>query len=263
MANVPKATTEKSGLSELAESNLAWSPDEHAVPIGGAKPDALRYDGHTDDPHEVAGLLRSAMPSGARVLDVGCGTGSLTLVVNDGKGNEIICLEPDSARAAMARSRGLTVFEREMDDAFATEHGPFDAIIFADVLEHLPAPRRILEVAFRALRPGGLILVSVPNVAHWSVRANLLIGRFDYEDVGIMDSTHLRWFTAKSIRALIENAGFEITSVRHSAGVALPVYYRSLPGLIPRRILQPIVRMLAKAVPTLFGCQHVIVARKR
>jgi methionine biosynthesis protein MetW len=244
------------------ESNLAWSPDENAQALGDKTPDALRYDGHTDDPAEVAGLMRAAMPEGIRVLDVGCGTGSLTLVVNAGKGNRVMGVEPDPERADKARSRGLDVVTGRLDDAFLAEHGPFDAITFADVIEHLPAPAQVLETAVRGLSPGGLILISVPNVAHWSVRANLLVGRFDYEDVGIMDSTHLRWFTAKSLTAFVERAGLEIISVRQAAGVTLPVYGRSLFRLVPFRLLKPVIRVSARAMPRLFGSQHVLVARK-
>ena len=224
--------------------------------------DPLRYDGHTDDPCEAAGMLREALPTHSKVLDVGCGTGSLTLVANHNKHNEVIGLEPNAERAAAAADRGLNVVNAELSPELLREHGPFDAIIFADVIEHLPEPEHVLDLAVSGLRPGGLLLASVPNVAHWSVRANLLIGRWNYESVGIMDATHLRWFTAKTVRSLIEQRGLEVLSLRHTAGVDLPCYYRTVFRRIPRRVLRPCVRFLAGAWPTLFGCQHIVVARK-
>jgi methionine biosynthesis protein MetW len=224
--------------------------------------DPLRYDGHTDDPHEAAGMLHQALPSNAKVLDVGCGTGSLTLVANNGKRNDVIGLEPDSDRAAAARERGLKVVNAELTEEFLREHGPFDAIIFADVIEHLEKPEDVLDLAISGLAPGGQLLASVPNVAHWSVRANLFIGRWNYESVGIMDSTHLRWFTAKTVRSLIEQRGLEILSLGHTAGVDLPCYHRTVFRRIPRNLLKPCIRFLARLWPTLFGCQHIIVARK-
>lgn len=238
------------------------TPDENAAGLRAGELDPLRYDGHSDNPHEVAGMMRREVPSNAKVLDVGCGTGSLALVVNRGKGNEVLGLEPDPVRAAAASERGLTVVNSELTPEFLAEHGSFDAIIFADVLEHVPTPKKIIDLAMSGLKSGGLMLISVPNVAHWSVRANLLVGRFNYEEVGIMDATHLRWFTRKTIRQLVENSGLEVLSIRASAGASLPVYYRSIFRILPRRLLERAVYTGASLFPTLFGGQHVVVARK-
>jgi 2-polyprenyl-3-methyl-5-hydroxy-6-metoxy-1,4-benzoquinol methylase len=242
--------------------SLIESPDRNARGLLKSSPDALRYDNQTDDPHEVAGILRAAMPSGVRVLDVGCGTGSVTLIANADKGNEVLCVEPDPDRAQVARSRGLRTFNTLLDEAFLEAHGPFDVIMFADVLEHLPNPASLVELAAQGLRPGGLILASVPNVAHWTVRANLLIGRFDYTETGIYDSTHLRWFTERSFRTFIQAHGFEVLSIRQTAGVDLPVYWAWPFRHVPRRILHPVIRTLNRLLPRLIGCQHVITARK-
>ncbi len=79
-----------------------------------------------------------------------------------------------------------------------------------DVLEHLPDPERALAAARRLLRPGGRLFVSVPNVANLTVRLSLLFGRFEYGDRGIMDRTHLRFFTRKSALRMVRGAGFEV-----------------------------------------------------
>jgi methionine biosynthesis protein MetW len=240
----------------------AWTPDENARALGDSVPDALRYDGHGDDPHEVAGIMRAAMPSGVRVLDVGCGTGSLALIVNAGKENRVLGLEPDASRADVARSRGLPTITGTLDDAFIAAHGRFDVIIFADVLEHLPSPAQALQAAVRGLDAGGLLLISVPNVGHWSIRANLLMGRFDYEEFGLMDSTHLRWFTEKSLRAFVQRSGLEILSLCAAAGLTLPVYERSVLRHLPFRARSVAVRLGTRLLPRLFGSQFVVVARK-
>jgi methionine biosynthesis protein MetW len=240
----------------------AWSPDENAKGLLAGEVDPLRYDGHTDDLFEVAGMMRAAIPNGARVLDVGCGTGGLTEIVTRGKDASVVGIEPDKARAALAAERGLEVFGGTLDESFVDSHDPFDVVIFADVLEHLPAPAAILALAARALRPGGIMLISVPNVAHWSIRGNLLVGRFDYEPYGLMDSTHLRWFTKKSIKSLVEDAGLQVATISQSAGTTLPVYQRTIFRRIPRRLLSPAVRACTRVFPLLFGSQHVVVARK-
>lgn len=241
---------------------MNWTPDENTAGLLAGTADPLRYDGHDDDPREVAGMFRAAMPEGVRVLDVGCGAGGLTALVNAGKKNHVLGLEPDAQRAAVARSRGIAVITGVLDEDFVRTNGRFDVIVFADVLEHLPSPANILRLAWKALDDHGQLLISVPNVAHWSVRANLLVGRFDYEDCGIMDSTHLRWFTVKSLRALLERSGFQVRSFSHSAGTTLPVYQRTVFRWIPSTVRSPLVRSATRLFPRIFGCQHVVVAEK-
>ena len=82
--------------------------------------------------------------------------------------------------------------------------------MFADVLEHLVDPWGVLRMLRPLLSPSGCVLLSVPNIAHWTARANLLLGRFDYTDGYLMDRTHLRWFTWKSARQMAAIAGYRI-----------------------------------------------------
>lgn len=238
------------------------SPDRSAKGLTAETPDALRYENISDEPREVTSLMRAIMPGGVRVLDIGCGTGSVTALANRGKGNTVVGIEPDPERCAMARARGIDAHNQLLDRDFFTRHGLFDVISFADVLEHLPAPADVMDLALEGLRPGGLVIVSVPNVAHWSVRLKLLFGRFDYEDVGICDSTHLRWFTASTIRSFLEGCGLEILSQDATAGATLPIYYRSPLRFVPGRVKRPVVRALSRMLPRLFGCQHILSARK-
>ncbi len=229
----------------MMDVNSVASPDDHGAKLLADAPDALRYDGSSDDPHEVAGMLLALMPERSRVLDIGCGTGSVALVANRCKGNEVWGIEPDPERAALARGRGLQVHCGVLDRTFTARHGPFDAIILADVVEHVASPGDLLSLAASALRPGGTMFVSVPNVAHWSVRLNLLRGRFDYTETGLLDATHLRWFTEKTIRSLCRNCGLEILSMQHTAG---------------KRLL---VRILVRCLPRLFACQFLVQVRLR
>jgi predicted TPR repeat methyltransferase len=219
----------------------AVDPDSHGAGLTRAELDPLRYDGQSDHPAEVAGMIHALMPSGVRGLDVGCGTGSVTLIA--------------------ATARGIDVHSGVLDDAYLAGREPFDVVMSSDVLEHLPAPAELLRLFVAAARPGGLVILSVPNVAHWSVRWNLLWGRFDYEPVGIMDATHLRWFTESSLRALVESVGLEIVEMRQTAGSDAPPYGRGLWGLIDGRVRTPLVRALTRMLPRLFEVQHVVKAR--
>jgi methionine biosynthesis protein MetW len=221
--------------------------------------DPLRYDGHVDAPQEVARMLAELVPMGSRVLDVGCGTGSVSRIIADTRDAQIIGVEPDSCRAAAARARGLEVHEQLFTAAILQELERFDVIVFADVLEHVADPSSFLQLAQRALRPGGRVIASVPNVAHWSVRVDLLRGRFDYQPFGIRDATHLRWFTAETIRLLFESSAFRVVSMRHTAGVTLPEYEARRPWRwIPRHRRDSLIRALTRRLPLLFGCQHII-----
>ena len=221
--------------------------------------DPLRYDGHVDAPQEVARMLAELVPVGSRVLDVGCGTGSVSRIIADSRGAEIVGIEPDSHRAAAARARGVEVHQAPFTPGVLQALELFDVVMFADVLEHVAEPGTFLQWAQRALRPGGRVIASVPNVAHWSVRIDLLCGRFEYQPFGIRDATHLRWFTAESLRRLFESNGLRVVSLEHTAGVTLPEYEVRRPW----RWIRPsqryrLIRTLARQLPLLFGCQHVI-----
>ncbi len=250
--------------AETREYQTSLNPDAHGAGLVDVQLDALRYDDQTDDVHESPGMLRSLMPSGVRVLDVGCGTGSVTLIANRMKNNDVLGLEPDVQRAARSRSRGIDTVCGELDDTFVARHGLFDVVVFADVLEHLPAPAEALTRAIGLLKPGGLVLISVPNVAHWTVRLELLRGRFDYTDTGILDATHLRWFTAKTIRSLCTDVGLDVRSTQQAAGTWLAEYRQMLPWrIIPGRLRRRLIHLLTRLFPLLFGCQHVLLAQIR
>jgi methionine biosynthesis protein MetW len=222
--------------------------------------DPLRYEGHTNDPHEAAGMIATLLPQNKRVLDVGCGTGSMSRLLVDLRGVQLVGLEPDLTRVQKARARGLDVRQGILDEATASALGQFDAVVFADVLEHLPDPWSALKLAHRVLAPNGVVVASVPNVAHWSVRWELLWGRFDYQSCGLMDATHLRWFTERSLRKLFESAGYRVDHVQPTAGTHGSVYceYRLWRWFRPRRWKPSLVRRLSVTCPGLFGYQHVI-----
>ncbi len=220
--------------------------------------DPFRYDGHLDAPQGVARMLADLVPVGARVLDVGCGTGSVSRIIAGSRNAKIIGIEPNSRRAAAARARGLEVYEERFTPAVLQLLEPFDVILFADVLEHVADPGSFLQFARHGLLPGGRVVASVPNVAHWSVRLDLLRGRFDYQPVGIRDATHLRWFTADTVRSLFETNGLRVISLQHTAGVMSQDYYRRPWRWIPRVVRDSIVRALARRLPLLFGYQHII-----
>lgn len=238
------------------------SPDTSAIGFVDVTSAALRYENTNDDPNEAAALIAELIPRNARVLDIGCGTGSVATVIQRLRQADVVGVEPDEQRAEFARQRGLEVFNGYLSDEFISLYGLFDAIVFADVLEHLPNPSSLLQAGCRCLKPGGVVVMSIPNVAHWSMRWNLMWGRFDYEQFGLLDATHLRWFTTASLARWLHNNGLMIDCIKHSAGTSLPVYDQTRPWRwIRRRRRHLLIQRLVKLSPNLFGCQHIVCAR--
>lgn len=167
---------------------------------------AQRNNSHTML-HELAVGDRG---SPQRVLEVGCASGYLgaSLVA---RGHHVVGVEPDPAAAALAARALSEVWNGGLDDYLATHpEARFDVLLFGDVLEHMVDPADALRRALPHLREGGRVVVSVPNIAHGSIRAMLLEGRFDYDERGILDHTHLRFFTRESIARLCTETGLAI-----------------------------------------------------
>lgn len=176
---------------------------------------------HPDDAHS---LLMRLVPRNLQVLELGCATGYLSGYMERGLGCTVTGLEYDADSVAIARQRCSAVYQVDLDSAAALApaeaHAPYDLLLAAAVLEHLKSPETLLEAAKPLLAPGARVIVSLPNVAHWQVRLRLLGGRFDYDDYGIMDRTHLRFFTVDTGRALLEDSGYHVEQL-HIAGSGL------------------------------------------
>jgi methionine biosynthesis protein MetW len=235
------------------------SPDKNSSGLLQSEPNALRYDNLSLDPDDAAMKLAGLITSGSRILDVGCGTGVITELIRNQKSASIIGIEPDEERVKRAIARGLDVHLGVLSSEFIQRHGPFDYVIFADVLEHLPNPAEIVKIAKTGLKPGGSVVASVPNVAHWFVRVDLLAGRFDYQNCGIMDATHLRWFTRRTIREFFERLGFHVAALDCTLNIDLRDYKYRIPWRwMSPRLRRRVVGKLTAWRPGLFGCQHIV-----
>jgi SAM-dependent methyltransferase len=143
-----------------------------------------------------------------RVLELGPATGYMSQVFVE-RGCTVVGIEFDPEMAARAEAHCERVIVGDLDDLdLEAELGDdrFDLIVAADVLEHLKDPLDALKRLRRFLEPEGAFVISVPNIAHGSVRLALLGGRFDYRDAGLLDSTHLRFFTLGSLEELLDEA---------------------------------------------------------
>ena len=149
-----------------------------------------------------------------RILDVGCAAGRLGAGLKRRQGAEVWGVECNGEAAAGAAKLLDRVIALPIEQALEElPQGYFQSIILADVLEHLVEPAGVLAGLEQKLAPAGEIVVSLPNVAHWSVLQGLLHGCWQYRDAGILDRSHLRFFTRESALGLFAAAGFSATSV--------------------------------------------------
>jgi 2-polyprenyl-3-methyl-5-hydroxy-6-metoxy-1,4-benzoquinol methylase len=170
-----------------------------------------------DNPNSAWTLLFSYIKPGAKVLDVGCSTGYFDQVLIDLKNCTVDGIELDHADAVKARKVCRQVIEGNIEtlDLKATAlDDNYDIIIFADVLEHLVAPAATLKKVAKVLKPGGNIIFSIPNMAHGAVRLQLLQGNLDAEKEGLLDATHLHFYTQAMVADMIAKAGLHLHELK-------------------------------------------------
>ncbi len=158
--------------------------------------------------------LQRAGLSGMKILELGVGDATLTEKMNEG-GASVTCVELDPQFAALAKpfAQEVKIANAETLD-FKPEAGPqYDIIVAADILEHLVDSETVLSKLKAGLKRNGLLIVSLPNVANLYVRMNLLLGRFPYHSKGILDRTHLRFFTLKSMESMLIKTGWIVERV--------------------------------------------------
>ncbi len=200
----------------------------------------------------ISTLLKSKPPS--KILDLGCSSGLLSerLVA---LGHDVTGV--DVMEIAGVAERTTTFVKADLNDGIPAEAGTgFDIVLAADVLEHLVNPGNLMSQVREALAPSGVALFCVPNIAHWYPRLRSTLGMFDYDQRGILDSTHLRFFTRRSIRRLVERQGF---TVRRIESVGLPLDALGLEGS-RAHALRLVDRLLLDLWPTMFGYQFIVEA---
>ncbi|MHB1011316.1 MAG: methyltransferase domain-containing protein [Desulfobacteria bacterium] len=207
--------------------------------------------------------IEAIIPAGAsRILDVGCGEGMLGRILLRKGAAEVVGIEADPAVARKAQENLSRVLQGDVESlVLPFDDGYFDCIVLADVLEHLRDPLSTMIKLHRYLSDSGTIVASIPNVRFFEVIRRLAEGRWEYQEFGILDKTHLRFFTKKEIEVLFSQAGLELTGISENLS---PLYY-TLPSAhsgdvsFGRVTLHGLSREETK---DLFVIQYLIVARK-
>jgi 2-polyprenyl-3-methyl-5-hydroxy-6-metoxy-1,4-benzoquinol methylase len=191
---------------------------------------------------------------GKRVLDIGCSTGRLGAALRL-QANEVYGIEFDRGSAEKASAVLDKVIVGDVESLkLPFRPAFFDAVVLGDVLEHLRSPASVLERIRPLLKDDGILVLSVPNIANWLVRLKLLFGIFDYSSAGIMDSSHLRFFTLKSLARLVKASGFAIRKMD---------IYPSFPPFFMRfAALRGAAHFISSLRKQLFAFQFVVVGGK-
>ena len=232
-------------------------------------------------------VILDGLPRGLRVLDVGCGSGVHGADLKRTLGHRVtgVDLSAESIAKAGKRLEAAYVADVTKPEDYPFEPG-FDVLLFSDILEHLYDPAAVLRDHVKLLKPGGHVVVSLPNIAIWNVRLELLFGRFRYQDTGTLDRTHIRFFNRRSYFELLASCGLEVERRRITPGILRPFVpwikklYRgknaaptpgansasimdSGPYQLYCRLFYPVERALCGLRPNLLAFQFVALCRKK
>lgn len=207
-----------------------------------------RYSYAIDDPLGTPGSkILKMIAHGSRVLEIGAGPGSITGPLVEELGCQVTALENDPESIRLLRKITSSVHELDLNDStwarvIRDAEGRFDYIVAADVLEHLVDPVRVMAEMKSLLMPAGSIILSLPHVAHAAIQACLWNDDFQYQDTGLLDRTHIRFFGIKNMQSLACAHGLAIAQadfiVRHPAYSEFSAQWANVPYRLQNTLLR-------------------------
>ena len=258
-------------LATRGFGTASWvpTPEEYAFKEGDGSSHAI-----------ILEMLRQLPPS--RILDLGCSAGVLSEKMR-AAGHTVVGV--DALELLGVRERTDEFHRADLERPLPEEVGTgFDVVVAGDIIEHLSHPQDVLRDIRRVLTPSGRLILSVPNFGHWYPRARVALGLFGYDRRGILDNTHLRFFTRSVLRRMVRECGFDVVA-EEATGLPLgavgalegipadPAPSDSMAGsgadgrggsrratLVrgPVAAIRAVDRQLVRLRPTLFGYQHVM-----
>lgn len=192
----------------------------------------------------------SQIPPGSSVLEIGCATGFMGEYLIKNKGCTVLGVEYRKDEVRMARGRLNKVIQGDIEDrnTIMRIKEKYDIVFASAIIEHLKDPWSALRTWRTFLKKTGYLIITTSNIAHWSIRLKILQGKFDYEEYGILDNTHLHFFTIDSFRTLLIDSGYRID------------YFSidSVGGGFPR-----LSKFFSRFLPNFFAYQMLIKARSK
>jgi SAM-dependent methyltransferase len=216
-------------------------------------PEEYKFKDGDGSSHAVILQMLESLPA-SRILDLGC-SGGLFAERARTAGHHVTGVDHTEIEGVRGRTDQFFVADLEAGIPEAVG-GCYDVVVAGDVIEHLSRPWATLRQIRQALRPGGQLLLSVPNFGHWYPRTRVATGFFGYDRRGILDNTHLRFFTRSTLRRMVRAAGFDIME-ELATGLPFGAVGDDAPGgahVAVRRIDEALVKLR----PTLFAYQYVL-----
>jgi 2-polyprenyl-3-methyl-5-hydroxy-6-metoxy-1,4-benzoquinol methylase len=195
-----------------------------------------------------------------RILDIGCGAGNNALLIKsrnpdcDVYGITHSANEALSAQVSMKKC-WVADIEGEIPDDLANQS--FDVLVFSHVLEHLRDPAAVLERFSRLLTSGGQVLIAVPNILSWAMRLQFLTGDFEYQSCGVLDDTHLRYFTYFTADRYLLSRSPHLMVTHKTVSGSVPLWWLRR-HILPRKLSELIDQWGCRHWPNLFGYQVLI-----
>ncbi len=220
----------------------------------------MKYTLFNYNRYEAHRIVYDLINEGSNVLDLGCATGYFARELNK-KSCEVfgVDIEKDALSIAKKYCKFVLLTDFEYISEARIPSHKFDYVLLLDVLEHVKSRGELLNALHKYLKKDGTLLLSTPNIAHVSVRLSVLGGNFDYTNVGIMDSTHVHFYTRKTLLAELNNYGWEVTNLFASADFGQIPFISKIGKRVPKRIQW----IITKLFPTLFGVQWIAVCKSR
>jgi len=210
----------------------------------------FKYNSH----YWVLKLLSQAQRP-LRILDVGTSEGYLGAILKK-QGHWLAGVEREGAAAEQAEGYYDVFHHADIEQFDFPYRREFDFLLFADVLEHLRDPAAVIRRSLPCLKKTGQIIVSVPNVANFVIRMSLLFGRFDYDERGILDRTHLRFFTLASLKCMLNECGCDIIKI-----VATPIPVQLVIPMTNHKLFAPLHEihyLICRMWKSFFAYQFVV-----
>jgi 2-polyprenyl-3-methyl-5-hydroxy-6-metoxy-1,4-benzoquinol methylase len=205
-------------------------------------------------------VLKLVTKPGSIILDAGCGGGVLAKILSS-IGHVVDGVTISADELAIAKPFVRNVYLHNLEAGLPLELAPnqYDCVICSHVLEHIVYPEKLLADIYKVLKPGGLLIVALPNIMHYKSRMKLMSGNFDYQDAGIWDYTHVKWYTFKSAKQLLLNAGFTVELATVTGELPLNSLFSKI---LPASLCTGLFNLLTKVSKGFFGYQLLFTARK-
>lgn len=200
------------------------------------------------------------LAKGGDILEIGASSGYMTKIFSENNNVDVVEIDKLASEKAALFAKEVYIGSIEDEKIKNKLIKKYDYIICADVLEHLVNPDVVLRFLKTKLKKGGVVLISIPNIACWNMRLDLLRGRFDYQESGLLDKTHLRFYTYNIFLKLVENCGYKIEKI-FPTETKIPLEYSLLKMAIIGKIIVKLFKgLLLRQFPNMVIYHYVIQA---